>query len=181
MFKFLNQCFARLRFWKSVSDSRNLLDGATAVLLETLFQNPSRGKHWFKNLNIISIATFDQVPFGVCVWCNLAQSIFNFKNHNYFYSMQLIFYYIRRKKNEFQCSSIGVGNWSLIKNIFLVFSSSSSIFFQKISSNRRTHYGNTGYGVSNSGNTQLESYLPKNQHTQRKLLNLENWTNGESQ
>ena len=28
MFKFLNQCFARLWFWKSVSDSRNLLDGA---------------------------------------------------------------------------------------------------------------------------------------------------------
>ena len=45
MFKFLNQCFAQLRFWKSVSDSRNLLDGATAVLLETLFQNRSRAKH----------------------------------------------------------------------------------------------------------------------------------------
>ena len=45
MFRFLNQCFARLRFWKSVSDSRNLLDGATAVLLETLFQNRSRAKH----------------------------------------------------------------------------------------------------------------------------------------
>ena len=34
MFKFLNQCFARLRFWKSVSDSQNLLDGDTAVLLK---------------------------------------------------------------------------------------------------------------------------------------------------
>ena len=45
MFKFLNQCFARLQFWKSVSDSRNLLDGATAVLLETLVQNRSRAKH----------------------------------------------------------------------------------------------------------------------------------------
>ena len=53
MFKFLNQCFARLRFWKSVSDSWNLLDGATAVLLETLFQNRSRAKHWFNNLNIL--------------------------------------------------------------------------------------------------------------------------------
>ena len=53
MFKFPNQCFARLRFWKSVSDSQNLLDGATAVLLETLFQNRSRAKHWFKNLNIL--------------------------------------------------------------------------------------------------------------------------------
>ena len=44
-FSFLNQCFAQLRFWKSVSDSRNLLAGATAVLLETLFQNRSRAKH----------------------------------------------------------------------------------------------------------------------------------------
>ena len=45
MFKFSNQCFVRLGFWKSVSDSRNLLDGAAAVLLETLFQNRSRAKH----------------------------------------------------------------------------------------------------------------------------------------
>ena len=44
-FSFLNQCFAQLQFWKSVSDSRNLLAGATAVLLETLFQNRSRAKH----------------------------------------------------------------------------------------------------------------------------------------
>ena len=53
MFKLLNQCFARLQIWKSVSDSRNLFDGATAVLLETLFQNRSRAKHWFKNSNIL--------------------------------------------------------------------------------------------------------------------------------
>jgi hypothetical protein len=44
-FSFLNQCFAQLRFWKSVSDSQNLLAGATAVLLETLFQNRSCAKH----------------------------------------------------------------------------------------------------------------------------------------
>ena len=44
MFKFLNQYFAQLRFWKSVSDSQNLLNGATAVLLET---------QEFKNLNIL--------------------------------------------------------------------------------------------------------------------------------
>ena len=55
MFKFLNQCFARLWFWKSVSDSQNLLDGATAVLLEAFFQNRSRAKHWFKNLNILGL------------------------------------------------------------------------------------------------------------------------------
>ena len=30
-----------------------------------------------------------------------------------------------------------------------------------------------------SGITELERFLPKNQHTQRKLLNFENWCNGE--
>ena len=29
------------------------------------------------------------------------------------------------------------------------------------------------------GDTKLERVLPKNQHTQRKLLNFENWCNGE--
>ena len=66
------------------------------------------------------IATFDQVSFGFCVWWNLQFGPI-YSKHNYFYSMQLIFYYIRRKKNEFQCSSIGVGDWSFIKNIFFVF------------------------------------------------------------
>ena len=31
------------------------------------------------------------------------------------------------------------------------------------------------------GYTKLERFLRKNQHTQRKLLNFENWTNGEPQ
>ena len=30
-----------------------------------------------------------------------------------------------------------------------------------------------------TGGTKLERYLPKNQHTQRKILNFENWLNGE--
>ena len=30
-----------------------------------------------------------------------------------------------------------------------------------------------------TGGTKLERFLPKNQHTQRKLLNFENWVNGE--
>ena len=30
-----------------------------------------------------------------------------------------------------------------------------------------------------TGSTKLERFLPKNQHTQRKLLNFENWCNGE--
>ena len=32
-----------------------------------------------------------------------------------------------------------------------------------------------------TGYTKLERFLHKNQHTQRKLLNFENWTNGEPQ
>ena len=36
------------------------------------------------------------------------------------------------------------------------------------------YYGNTGYGVFN---TKLERFLPKNRHTQKKLLNFENWVN----
>jgi len=64
MFKFLNQCFAQLRFWKSVSDSQNLLNGATAILLETLFQNQSRAKHRFKNLNILSGKKKNRAFFG---------------------------------------------------------------------------------------------------------------------
>ena len=30
-----------------------------------------------------------------------------------------------------------------------------------------------------AGGTKLERFLPKNQHTKRKLLNFENWVNGE--
>ena len=43
------------------------------------------------------------------------------------------------------------------------------------------YYGNTGCGVLcfQTGGTKLERFLPKNQHTQRKLLNFENWVNGE--
>ena len=40
-------------------------------------------------------------------------------------------------------------------------------------------YGNTGCGVFKRGGTNLEIFLPKNQHTQRKLLNFENRVNGE--
>ena len=39
------------------------------------------------------------------------------------------------------------------------------------------------YGLSSfqTGGIKLERFLPKNQHTQRKFLNFENWTNGEHQ
>ena len=41
-------------------------------------------------------------------------------------------------------------------------------------------YGNTGCQVFKWG-IQNWKKMPKNQHTQRKLLNFENWTNGEPQ
>ena len=36
------------------------------------------------------------------------------------------------------------------------------------------------YGLSSfqAGDTKLERFLPKNQHTEMKLLNFENWING---
>ena len=37
------------------------------------------------------------------------------------------------------------------------------------------HYGNKGCGVFKRGGTKLERFLPKNQQTQRKLFNFENW------
>ena len=40
-------------------------------------------------------------------------------------------------------------------------------------------YDNTGCRVFKRGGTKLKRYLPKNQHTQRKFLNFENWCNGE--
>ena len=36
------------------------------------------------------------------------------------------------------------------------------------------YYGNTGCGVF-----KVKDFLPMNQHTQRNLLNFENWVNGE--
>ena len=48
IFKFLTQCFAWLRCWKSVSNHETYLQLPTAVLLEILFQYRSRAKHWFK-------------------------------------------------------------------------------------------------------------------------------------
>ena len=64
IFKFLNQCFTWLRCWKSVSNSQNLLDGSTAVLLETLFQDRSCAKHWFKHFSTLAVTFFSQNSSG---------------------------------------------------------------------------------------------------------------------
>ena len=47
--------------------------------------------------------------------------------------------------------------------------------------NEMTLYEVWQYGLWSfqTGGTKLERFLPKNQHTQRKLLNFENWVNGE--
>ena len=45
MFKFLNQCYARLRFWKSVSSKTAVAPLSRFCESETLFQNPSEVKH----------------------------------------------------------------------------------------------------------------------------------------
>ena len=39
--------------------------------------------------------------------------------------------------------------------------------------------GQYGLWSFRAGGTKLERFLPKNQHTQGKLLNFENWVNGE--
>ena len=41
------------------------------------------------------------------------------------------------------------------------------------------HYGNTGCQVFKRGGTKLEIFLPKNQRTQGKLTNFENWCSRE--
>ena len=38
-------------------------------------------------------------------------------------------------------------------------------------------YGNTGCGVFKRGIQNWKDFLPKNQHTERKLLSFENWIN----
>ena len=60
MFKFLNQCFAWLRFWKSVSSKTAVAPSSRFRESETLFQNRSCAKHWFKNLNILVADLYSQ-------------------------------------------------------------------------------------------------------------------------
>ena len=49
-FSFLYQCFAQLRFWKSVSSKTAVAPASRFRESETLFQNRSCAKHWFKKL-----------------------------------------------------------------------------------------------------------------------------------
>ena len=53
--------------------------------------------------------------------------------------------------------------------------------FQDNSKSPNTYIMATRVVKFSRGGTKLERFLPKNQHTQRKFLNFENWTNSEPQ
>ena len=61
-----------------------------------------------------------------------------------------------------------------IKTNVLMFSHINLIFYSLTRS--IWQYGLWGF---QTGSTKLERFLPKDQHTQRKLSNFENWSNGE--
>ena len=67
IFEFLDQCFAHPQFWKSLSNSQNLLDGSTRVFLETLFQHRSCAKHWSKHFSTLDFHLNNIFPTEC--WC----------------------------------------------------------------------------------------------------------------
>jgi hypothetical protein len=54
----------------------------------------------------------------------------------------------------------------------------SAIVCYTVRYSSRGYYDNTACGVF-KGSIKLERFLPKNKHSQRKLLNFENWVNGD--
>ena len=54
MLKCLNQCFARLRSWKSVFSKTAVDPSSRFCEFEALFQYQSCAKHWSKNLKILN-------------------------------------------------------------------------------------------------------------------------------
>jgi len=139
MFKFLNQCFAQLRFWKSVLISQNLLDGATAVLLETLFQNRSRAKHWFKNLNILDTLFVTSLNSGYAFFHTLLNLLMHLTENSHLISY-LFFMSLNWLLNivwflNFCMSTTFISRWKLFEgqngikglfNLILDFSSEES-------------------------------------------------------
>ena len=77
----------------------------------------------------------------------------------------------------------GIRPKNKLHNLFVVMFEQPSIFAESTKSvhiyfSVHVKYGNTGCEVFKRGGTKLKSFLPKNQHTQRKLLNFENWISG---
>ena len=67
------------------------------------------------------------------------------------------------------------------KAIKKVIVESSSHHFLLLKQHHKVHSTIWQYGLWSfqTGGTKLERFLSKNQHTKRKLLNFENWVNGE--
>ena len=62
-----------------------------------------------------------------------------------------------------------------------LFVSKGSFFihnYYEFKKNHTVYYANTGCGVFKRGVQNWKDFFPKNQHTQRKSLNFENWING---
>ena len=118
---------------------------------------------------------------------------FDYKNLIYFVPQKLDSHYVTRHQGQ-------------VKTIFLIWSSKKfrnsckypllhiegknavvyfqSMFYQsswQITTNLTSALWKYGLWSFQTGGTKLERFLPKNQHTQRKFLNFENWTKGEPQ
>ena len=67
----------------------------TAILLETLFQNQSRAKHWFKNLNILAQSLLSRYVYShelnhIIAWLSRYVSTYLWTNSAYLYKSQAI-------------------------------------------------------------------------------------------
>ena len=98
IFQSLNQCLAQLWCWKSVSNSQNLRDGSTAVLLETLFQDWSRAKHWFKHFSTLILSDFFLYFFCYQFWSGYENLLLRrwLQTWNQFTEWQI---FVKNKKN----------------------------------------------------------------------------------
>ena len=63
-----------------------------------------------------------------------------------------------------------------LSKLFLTATLENYIKKVQFTDSRLSKYGLWSFQM---GGTKLERFLPKNQHTQRQLLNFENWVNGE--
>ena len=86
--KCLNQCFAWLRSWKSVSSKTAIDQSSRFCEFETLFQHRSRAKHWFKNLKILTRVLFrstTKLALPVSNWLSLLVTHVSTLYYNYLY------------------------------------------------------------------------------------------------
>ena len=80
------------------------------------------------------------------------------------------FLHLSEQNHELPLEILGPKDKLILKNLFTM------NFITTEVKGALWQYGLWSY---QAGGTKLERFLPKNQHTQRKLLNFENWVNGE--